>query len=199
MSTISLDEVMKLRKQTGAGINLCKEALEEGDGDFEKAITYIRKKGAAKAEKRSEREAAEGVIGVYHHGVDQRVAAMVELNCETDFVARNDEFRELAHELAMQVAAMKPLYVDRDSVPEEVIEKEKEIYRDSDELKGKPDDIIEKILDGKLEKFYSETCLLEQVYFKDEDKKVKDLLDETVAKIGEKIVVGQIYRMGVGE
>jgi len=198
MAGIDFSEVKKLRANTGAGVGLCKEALEKSNGDIEKAMDYIRKKGAIKAEKRADRETAEGVIGIYHHGVDQRVAALVELNCETDFVARNEKFRELAHTLAMQVAAMNPQYVDRSSIPADVVEKEKQIYAASDELKGKPADILEKILEGKLEKFYEDTCLLDQTFFKDENLKVKDLINEAVAKIGEKIVVSHIYRMEVG-
>lgn len=198
MADIDFKTVRELREETSAGIGLCKEALEKSGGDKEKAMEYIRKKGAAKSEKRAGRTASEGVIGIYHHGVDQRVAALVELNCETDFVARNDDFRELAHELAMQVAAMKPLWVDRESVPEDVLEKEKEIMMESDELKDKPEEIRGKIAEGKLAKFYEENCLLEQKYFKDDLLTIQDLLDEAVAKIGEKIVVSRIYRMEVG-
>ena len=187
-----------MREQTGVGFSLCKEALEKGDGDADKAMDYIRKKGADKAAKRVERSTSEGVIGVYHHGVDQREAAMVELNCETDFVAKNESFRELAHELAMQVAAMQPEYIDIESVPEDIVEKEKEIIRESDDLKGKPADVVDKIVEGKLRKFYADKCLLEQEYFKDSEKRVKDLLNEAVAKIGEKIMISRIYRMDVG-
>jgi len=195
---VDFEVVKNLRNQTGAGINLCKEALESSKGDTEKALDFIRKKGALKAEKRADRETSQGVIGVYHHGVDHRVAALVELKCETDFVARNEQFRVLAHELAMQVAAMKAEYVDRESVPSDVIEKEKQIYRESDELKGKPDNIIEKILEGKLQKFFEDHCLMDQRYFKDEALTMKDLVNEAIAKIGEKIVVSRIYRMEVG-
>lgn len=195
---VDFEEVKKLRLQTGAGINLCKEALESSNGDVEKALMFIRKKGALKAEKRADRLTSQGVIGFYLHGVDNRVAALVELNCETDFVARNEEFRKLAHELAMQVAAMKPLYVDRDSVPAEVLSEEKQMLKDSDELKKKPKAIVDKILDGKLEKFYEENCLMEQRYFKDESLKIADLVNEAIAKIGEKINVSRIYRMEVG-
>lgn len=199
MAGVSFDDVKGLRESTGAGINLCKEALEKANGDHEKAMDYVRKKGAAKAEKRAGRVASEGVIGIYLHGVDQKTASLVELNCETDFVARNEDFRDLAHELAMQVAAMCPKYVDKKSVPEDVIEKEKKILKESDELKGKPDNIIEKILEGKITKFYEENCLMEQKYFKDDSLRIKDLINESVAKIGEKIVVGRIFRMMVGE
>jgi len=198
MADVSFESVRELRESTGAGINLCKEALEKAGGDYEKAMDYVRKKGAMKAKKRAGREVSEGVIGVYLHGVDQKTASLVELNCETDFVARNEEFRALAHELAMQVAAMCPKYVSKESVPEDVVEKEKSIFKDSDELKGKPANIIEKILEGKMAKFYEENCLMEQKYFKDDSLRIKDLLNEAVAKIGEKIVVGQIFRMAVG-
>ncbi len=195
---VTVKEIKELREETSAGMDLCKEALESSKGDHEKAIEYIRKKGAAKAEKRANRTAAEGVIGVYHHGVDQKIAALVELNCETDFVALNDEFRKLAHELAMQVAAMKPIYVDRDAIPKDILDREKKIYKESDDLKGKPANVIDKIIEGKLEKYYEENCLLDQVYFKDDSMKVRDLLNEAVAKIGEKIVVSSIYMMEVG-
>lgn len=195
---VDFEEIKKLRSRTGAGVNLCKEALESSNGNIEKALEFIRKKGALKAEKRADRVTAQGVIGIYIHGVDQRVAALAEVNCETDFVARNEEFRRLAHELAMQVAAMKPEYIDRAAVPSEVVKNEKELYRTSDDLKGKPQNMIEKILEGKMEKFYEENCLLDQVYFKDESLKVKDLINDAVAKIGEKIVVSHIYRMAVG-
>ncbi len=198
MSEINFDLVKKIRGETGAGIKLCKEALQKSDGDQEKAKKYIRKKGADKFSKRLNRATAEGVIGVYIHGVDQKTVALVELNCETDFVARNDDFRDLAHDLAMQVAAMSPKYVDKSSVPISVIRKEKKIIRDSDGLKGKPKKIIDEIIDGKLEKFYQENCLMQQKYFKKEDLSVEDLINEAIAKIGEKIVVSHIYRMIVG-
>lgn len=198
MAGVSFDDVKVLRESTGAGINLCKEALEKAKGDYEKAMDYVRQKGAAKAGKRAGRVASEGVIGVYLHGVDQKTASLVELNCETDFVARNKEFRDLAHELAMQVAAMCPKYVDKGSVPKAILEKEKKILKDSDDLKGKPDNIMEKILEGKLSKFYEENCLMEQKYFKDDSLRIEDLINEAVAKIGEKIVIGQIFRMTVG-
>lgn len=198
MADVSFENVKALRGSTGAGINLCKEALEQAGGDMEKAMDYVRKKGAVKAEKRADKEVNEGVIGVYLHGVDQRTASLVELNCETDFVARNEEFRTLAHDLAMQVAAMCPKYVNKESVPEDIVKKEKSVIKDSDKLKGKPAKIIEKILEGKISKFYEECCLMEQTYFKDDTLLVKDLINEMVAKLGEKIIVGQIFRMSVG-
>ncbi|MEA3357349.1 MAG: elongation factor Ts [Patescibacteria group bacterium] len=196
---VSLDDVKKLRSITGVGIGLCREALGFSKGDFDEAVKYIRKKGAAKAVKRAGREALEGVLGVYIHGVDQKIAAVVELNCETDFVARNEDFKKLAHELAMQVAAMKAEYVDMESVPAEVIKAEKEIIMESDELKTKPENVRVNITKGKLQKFYKEHCLLEQDYFRAPSIQISDLINDTVAKIGEKIVVRRIYRMCVGE
>lgn len=198
MADISFDQVKKLRDQSGAGFNLCKDALTESKGDMDKAMEYIRKKGADKSAKRADRETSEGVLGVYIHGVDQKTSAIVELNCETDFVANNENFRDLAHKLAMQVAAMSPVYVSRDDVPKDVLKKEKEIISDSDDVKGKPKDILEKIVEGRLEKFYTDNCLMEQKYFLDEDLKIEDLVNEAIATIGEKIVVSRIYRMTVG-
>lgn len=198
MADVDFEDVKKLRLDTGAGVGLCKEALESSKGDRGKAIEFIRKKGALKAEKRSDKVAAEGIIGVYLHGVGKRVAALVELNCETDFVARTDAFSELAHELAMQVAAMSPAYVDRNAVPGDVLEKEREIAGGAEDLKGKPADVVDRIVEGKMEKYYSEHCLVDQPYFKNPEVTVQGLIDETVAALGEKIKVSQIYRMEVG-
>lgn len=198
MAKPDFEQVKNLREETGAGFNLCRAALEESEGDMDKAMEYIREKGAAKAEEREDKETTEGVIGVYIHGVDQKTAALVEVNCETDFVARNEDFRDLAHKLAMQVAAMCPRYVSKDDVPESDINDLKKAIKDSKELKDKPKNIVEKIVEGKLEKFYSESCLLEQNFFMNEDITIQDLVNETVAKLGEKIVVRRIYRMTVG-
>jgi elongation factor Ts len=198
MAKISFDLVKELRNNTGAGVNLCRDAIAESKGDMDKAIEYIRKKGADKFAKRSGKTASEGVLGVYIHGVDQKTVAIVELNCETDFVARSDDFRELAHDLAMQVAAMSPEYIDRDSVPSSVLSKEKKIIKESDELKGKPKNVIDKIVKGKLQRFYEEKCLMEQRFFKDDKVTITDLMNEAVAKIGEKIEISRIYRMVVG-
>jgi elongation factor Ts len=198
MADIKVEDIKQLREKTGAGFDLCRDALESSNGNPEKAMEYIRKKGAMKADKRSERATAEGVIGMYQHGVDQRIAAIVELNCETDFVSRNETFRNLAHTLAMQVAAMSPVYVSRDEIPAALIKKEKSLLSESDDLTGKPKAVADKIISGKLEKFYQEQCLLDQLYFKDEKLTVQQLIDEAVAAIGEKIVVSRIYRMEVG-
>lgn len=195
---ITLEQIKDLRAKTGVGIGSCKEALTEANGDMDKAIEYLRKKGIAKAAKRADKEAKEGIIGFYLH-TNKKVAALVELNCETDFAANSEDYAVIAHDLAMQVAAMDPEYKDRDSVPTEVVEKEMEIYREELKKEGKPENIVEKILEGKMNKFYSENCLLEQKFFKDDSKTITDLLNEFIAKIGERIEVGKFVRMSVGE
>jgi len=195
---ISMDMVKKLRERTGAGVLDCKKALEEANGDMEKAVEILRKKGAAMALKKSTRETKEGWIFSYVHFTGQ-IGAMLELNCETDFVARTDEFKELGKNLAMQIAAMNPSFVSIESVPDEVIEKEKEIYREQLKDSNKPEHVIEKIVEGKLKKFYEENCLLEQVYIMDESKKVKDVINEVIAKVGENIRVSRFVRFQVGE
>ncbi|MDI3473621.1 MAG: elongation factor Ts [Thermotogaceae bacterium] len=195
---ISMDDVKKLREMTGAGVLDCKNALQEAEGDFEKAIEILRKKGAATAVKKAAREIKEGVIFSYVHFTGQ-IGVLLELGCETDFVARTDEFKELGNTLAMQVAAMAPRYVSIEDVPEEVIEKEKEIYREQLKDSGKPENVIEKIVEGKLQKFFEENCLMEQNYILDDSKKVKDILTEAIAKIGENIKVSRFVRMKVGE
>lgn len=193
---ITAKDIQDLRTRTGAGMMDCKKALEEAGGDAEKAIENLRKKGAATAAKRAGKEAKEGVVAVYSHG--NRIGSMVEVNCETDFVARNEEFKEFARDLAMQVAASAPAYVSREDVPKEVIEKEKEIEGEKLKAEGKPAEIIEKIMEGKLDKFYGEVCLLEQPFIKDCDIKVLDLINEKIAKIGEKIEVRRISRFELG-
>lgn len=192
----TLEEIKKLREKTGVGMMDCKKALEESNGDIEKAVECLRKRGAAVAAKRAEREAKEGVIAVYNHGT--KLASMVELNCETDFVAKNEAFREFAAELAMQVAAANPLYVSREEVPAEIIEKEREIESERLKAEGKPENVIEKALEGKLNKFYGEVCLLEQPFIKDDKLTIQNLLDEQVAKIGEKIQVRRFVRFELG-
>ncbi|MCD6546899.1 MAG: translation elongation factor Ts, partial [Thermotogae bacterium] len=172
---ISMDDVKKLREMTGAGVLDCKKALQEAEGDFEKAVEILRKKGAATALKKAARATNEGLIFSYVHFTG-RIGVLLELNCETDFVARTDEFKELGNNLAMQVAAMAPRYVAIEDVPEEVIEKEKEIYREQLKDSKKPENVIEKIIEGKLKKFFEEVCLLEQNYIMDDSKKVKDVI-----------------------
>ena len=195
---ITREMVKELRQATGAGVLDCKKALKISNGDFDKAVEYLREKGLASAAKKASRAANDGTIGVYvHHG--SRVAAMVELNCETDFVARTQEFQALAHDLAMQVAATQPQYLSREDVPPEVIEAEKQIYRAQMAGQNKPEHILDRIVAGKLEKFYQEVCLLEQPFIKDEDATVGDLIKNAIAKLGENIVLRRFVRYEIGK
>ena len=198
MAVISSEVVKKLRDKTGAGMMDCKNALTETNGDMEQAIDYLRKKGAAVAAKRADRETNQGVVEAYIHA-GGRIGAMVELNCETDFVAKTPGFKQLAHDIAMQVAAMTPLYVSREQIPQAVIEKELEIYKIQAQNEGKPAQIAEKISQGRLEKFYQETVLIEQSFIKDSGKTIKDIIDEETAKVGEKITVRRFLRYHLGE
>lgn len=195
---ISVELIKKLRDATGSGILDVKEALQNSDGDFDKAVDYLRQKGLAKAAKRSDRDASEGVVELYSHG-DGRVGVIVEINCETDFVANSDEFREFAHEVALQIAAAAPKWVKAEDVPEDVIEHEKEIARTRYKEEGKPDNIIDKILEGMIEKFKAESCLLEQAYIRDEDLTILELLHEKIASVGENIVIRRFERWERGE
>jgi len=190
--------VKELRGMTGAGILDCKNMLVKADGDMEKAAQMLREKGLAKAAKKVGREANEGMVGHYIHA-GGRVAGLVEVNCETDFVARTDEFKVFVHDVAMHVVATSPQYVSIEDVPEDVIEKEKAIYRKEMEGQGKPENILERIIEGKLKKFYQEACLLEQPFIKDEDKKIGDLVQEMIASLGENIVLRRFVRYQVGE
>jgi elongation factor Ts len=198
MAVISSDIVKKLRDKTGAGMMDCKKALSETNGDMDLAIDYLRKKGAAVAAKRADRETNQGVVEAYIHA-GGRIGAMVELNCETDFVAKTAGFKQLAHDIAMQVAAMTPLYVSREQIPQAVIDKELDIYKEQAQNEGKPAQIAEKISQGRLEKFYQETVLIEQSFIKDSGKTIKDIIDEEVAKVGEKITVRRFLRYHLGE
>lgn len=195
---ISTEDIKKLRELTGAGIMDCKEALKETNGDFEKAIEWLRQKGLSALAKRAEREAKEGLIDSYIH-FGGRVGVLIEVNCETDFVARNEEFKRFVHDLAMQIAAQGPLYISREDVPDEVIEKEKAIYYEQLKDENKPDHIKEKIVEGKLEKFYEQVCLLDQPFIKNQDIKIKDYLGEMAAKLGENIVIRRFVRFVLGE
>ena len=195
---ISVELIKKLREATGSGILDVREALENAEGDFDKAVDYLRQKGLAKAAKRSDRDASEGIVELYSHG-DGRVGVMVEVNCETDFVARSDEFREFAHEIALQIAAAAPKWVKADEIPDDVIEHEKEIARARYKEEGKPDNIIEKILEGMVEKFKTENCLLDQSYIRNEDLTIRELLHEKIASIGENIVIRRLERWERGE
>ncbi|MBI1908245.1 translation elongation factor Ts [Candidatus Uhrbacteria bacterium] len=193
---ITASDVAKLRDMTGAGMMDAKVALTEANGDMDKAVDILRTSGAAKAAKKAERATAEGRIFAYTHG--SKLAVLVELMCETDFVARNEQFTELGNDIAMHVAAAAPTYVAREQVPADVVEKEKAIYREQLAAEGKPADIVEKILDGKMNKFFSETCLLEQPFIKDEDMTVGALLQSKIGSIGENLKVGRIVRMQLG-
>ena len=198
MAVISSDVVKKLRDKTGAGMMDCKNALTATNGDMDQAIDYLRKKGAAVAAKRADRETNQGVVEAYIHA-GGRIGAMVELNCETDFVAKTPGFKQLAHDIAMQVAAMTPQYVSREQIPQSVIEKELDIYKVQAQNEGKPAQIAEKIAQGRLEKFYQETVLIEQSFIKDSGKTIKDIIDEEIAKVGEKITVRRFLRYHLGE
>jgi len=198
MAEITTQMIKELREKTGAGIVDCKKALQEAGGDIEKAVEILRKKGAAKAAKKAERATAEGIVVSYIHA-GGKVGALVELNCETDFVARTEDFKALGHEIAMQVAAMAPEYVSREEVPAKIVEKEKEVLKEQALAEGKPEHIVEKIVEGRLSKFFSEKCLLEQPWIKDDSKTIQDLLTEYITKLGENIKVKRFCRFEVGK
>ncbi|HHT9104728.1 MAG TPA: translation elongation factor Ts [Candidatus Wujingus californicus] len=191
-----ISSITKLRESTGAGILECKSALEEVKGDYEKALEIIRKKGIIKAAKKEQRTTAEGRIGTYIH-TNGKLGVMVELNCETDFVARNEVFQQFLKDICMQVAATNPVAVRREDIPGQIIEEQKKIFME--ETKGKPANITEKIVAGKMENFFKEKCLLEQQFIKDNTKTIQDLLIANVAKIGENIKINRFVRFKVGE
>ena len=201
MATITASQVKELREQTGAGMMECKRALEEANGDLERAVDILRTSGQAKAARKAGRVAGEGIVTSYIHnsGGGAKLGVLVELNCESDFVARTDDFHALAREIALQVAGRAPRYVRREEVPAAVLEREKQVYRA--QAQGKPENIVEKIVDGKLEAFFSEVCLLDQPWVKDEKgrKKVDELIKESVARVGENISVARFARFVVGE
>jgi elongation factor Ts len=190
--------VKELREATGAGVLECKKVLEETGGDAEKAARMLYDRGMAKAAKKTEREARDGLIGHYVHA-GSRVAALVEVSCESDFVARTPEFEGFVHDMAMQVVASKPEYVGIEDVPAAVVEQEKAKYRKEMDGQGKPEPVLERIVEGKLRRFYEQACLLEQPFIKDEDKKVSTLVTEMIAKLGENIVIRRFARLQVGE
>ena len=197
MATITADAVKELRERTGAGMMDCKNALVETGGDVEAAVTLLRERGLAAAAKKAGRDAREGVISSYIH-TGGRVGVLIEVNCETDFVARTDEFQKLVRDLAIQVAGLAPLYVDIERIPEEALAARKAELADSDAVKGKPAEIQERIVEGQLRKWYQEVCLYEQP-FRDEDRAVKDLVTEAISKIGENIRVRRFSRYALGE
>jgi elongation factor Ts len=195
---ISATMVRELREKTGAGMMDCKKALAETGGNFEKAVDYLRQKGLATAAKRAGRVASEGRIGSYVHA-GGKIGVMVEVNCETDFVAKTDDFQAFTKDIAMQIAASNPLFVRREEVPPETLEREREIYRIQAREAGKPEKILDKIIEGKLEKFFGEVCLMEQAFVKDTDITIQDLLNGLIGKLGEKIEIRRFSRFQVGE
>ena len=194
----SAKDVATLRERTGAGMMDCKKALTETDGDFDKAIDFLREKGLAAAAKKAGRIAAEGIVDAYIH-MNGKIGVLLEVNCETDFVAKTDEFKTLAHDISLHIAASKPSYITKDEVPAEEIEKEKEILRAQALNEGKPEKIVDRMIEGRITKYYAEVCLLEQAFVKDPDITVAELLTQKVAKIGEKISIRRFVRFEMGE
>lgn len=195
---VSVDQIKALREQTGVGILDCREALEDANGDFDKALESLREKGLATVAKRGERETSEGVLDLYSHG-GGRVGVMVEVNCETDFVARSEGFRTFAHEIALQIAASAPIYVSAEDIPEEVLEQRRQTEREEALAEGKPEEIVDRIVEGKIKKFVDEACLLRQEYIRDDDLSIEQLLHQNVAAMGENIVIRRFKRWELGE
>ncbi len=198
MATISAAMVKQLREQTGAGIMDCKEALSECSEDISKAVDFLRKKGLATAAKRAGRATTEGIIESYIH-MDSKLGVLVEINCETDFVAKNDDFKEFSKNIAMHITATNPVSIRPEDVPKETIDKEKEIYREQVLEMGKPEKIVDKIVEGKLKKYFKENCLMNQAYVRDPDITIEDLSNEIVTKIGENIAIKRFARFKIGE
>ena len=190
--------VMELRHKTGAGMMDCKKALLESNGSLENAIDHLRKTGITKAEQKGARQTKEGLIYSYIHA-GSRLGVLLEINCETDFVGKTDGFSELAHNIAMQIAATNPLALNVESLDENIVNREKNIFKEQAESQGKPEKIIEKMIEGRMQKFFQESCLLEQTYIKDPDKKVKDLITESIATLGENISINRFIRFAIGE
>jgi elongation factor Ts len=195
---IPVESVKDLRQRTGAGVVDCKKALQEAKGNVDAAIDYLRRKGLATAAKKAGRIASDGLVSSYIHA-GGKMGVLVEVNCETDFVAKTEDFQTFVKNIAMQIAAANPQYIRREEIPEEVLEKEKDIYRTQALEGGKPQKVIDKIVDGKMERFYSEVCLLEQTYIKDSDLTIKELLEAMIAKIGENISIRRFSRFQLGE
>ena len=193
---ISIEEIKRLKDLTGVGLTSAKAALEEANGDFDAAVEAMRVKGISKADKKAEREAKAGVVEAYIHG--ERIGVLVEVNCETDFVARTEDFKTFAHDIALHIAASAPRYISKDDVTEDDLKKEEELIRAELKEEGKPDDMIDKITDGKLRKSYEEVCLLHQPYVKNPDQTVEEYLKETIAKLGENMVIRQMSRIELG-
>tara|TARA_B100000809_G_scaffold246635_1_gene274794 strand:- start:623 stop:1243 length:621 start_codon:yes stop_codon:yes gene_type:complete len=196
--SINAKLVKTLRDKTGAGMMDCKKALVESAGDLDKAVDHLRKSGITKAEKKGARETKEGLVYSYIHA-GGRLGVLVELNCETDFVAKTDGFTELAHNLAMQIAATNPVALDKDTIDQATVDREREIFTEQAKSQGKPDNIIEKMVEGRINKFYQESCLMDQTYIKDPDKKVRDLITEIISTLGENISINRYIRFAIGE
>ena len=195
---VTMENIKRLRAMTGAGMLDVRNALQETDGDLEKAAQLLRERGIAKAAKKADREAGEGLIGSYIHH-NGRIGTIVEVNCETDFVARNENFQELARNIAIHVAMANPTYVSRDQVPADVVAAEREALAKEAAAEGKPENVVERMVEGRLNKFFAEICLLEQPYVKDDKKTVEELLKESIAALGENIQVGSFSRIAIGE
>ncbi len=195
---VSAQQVKELRDRTGAGFTACREALVEGSGDVEQAINILRKKGQAAAAKKAQRATSEGLVSSYIHA-GGKIGVLIEMNCESDFVARTDEFQRLCHDVAMHIAALDPRFLRREEVTQETLDREREIYKEQAKQTGKPEPVIEKIVSGKMEKFYEDNCLYEQHFIKDEAMTVKELIDHTIAKIGENVAIRRFARFKVGE
>ena len=195
---VSTADIKQLRHETGAGIMDCKEALAEAEGDFEQAVAILRRKGIQVAAQREMKAAAEGVVQAYVHA-GEKIGVLVEVNCETDFVARTDDFRDFAKNVAMQIAAMQPRWVSPDDVPEEALARERQILTEQAETEGKPEHIVEQMVEGRLGKFYAQNCLLQQPYIRDDSMSIEDLLNDLLAKTGERIIIRRFVRYQVGE
>jgi elongation factor Ts len=195
---ISASQVKELRNKTGAGMMDCKNALVHSDGEINKAIDYLRKTGVSKAEKKGFRDTKEGLVYSYIHA-GGKLGVIIELNCETYFVASNNDFKSLAHDLSMHIAATNPISINKDTIDQNIIDREKEIYTEQAKSEGKPDKIIEKMVNGRLSKFFQETCLLEQTFIKDQEKRVSDLITESISKLGENITIRRFIRYAIGE
>jgi elongation factor Ts len=195
---ISIELIKELREKTGSGMMDCKKALTESDGNIEKAIDWLREKGIASADKKMSRITAEGIVDAYIHG-GGRVGVLIEVNIETDFAAKNEAFKQMVRDIGMQVAAMKPLWVSRNDVPEEALERERSVVRNQALNEGKPEKIVDKIVEGRLTKFYQENCLLEQAFIKDDSKTIETLVKEMIARVGENISVRRFVRFELGE
>ncbi len=195
---ITANMVKELRQATAAGILDCRKALEVAEGDFDKAVDYLREKGLAKAAKRMDREAKDGLIISYIHG-GGRIGVLIEVNCETDFVARTDEFKLMVEDIALQVAAMSPKFIKREDVPDSVLERERSVFRAQALEEGKPEQVVDRIIEGRMEKFYQESCLMEQEFIRDEEQTIGDLLKAAITKTGENIIVRRFARFELGE